>query len=43
MVGQYRAVGIDEFIVDAPEPDRFDIVERVASEVLPKIRHPATA
>lgn len=37
VLGQYRAVGINELIVDAPGPDRFPILERVARDVLPKL------
>jgi alkanesulfonate monooxygenase SsuD/methylene tetrahydromethanopterin reductase-like flavin-dependent oxidoreductase (luciferase family) len=33
MVGRYREVGIDEFIVDAPRPEQFVTMERIASEV----------
>ena len=36
MVGRYRAVGIEEFIVDAPRPEQFGTMERIASEVLAK-------
>lgn len=38
MVERYRAAGIDEFIVDAPPPEQFDVLERVAREVLPELR-----
>lgn len=37
VLGQYRAVGINELIVDAPGPDRFPILERIARDVLPKL------
>lgn len=30
MVGRYQEVGIDEFIVDAPAPEQFDVLEKVA-------------
>jgi alkanesulfonate monooxygenase SsuD/methylene tetrahydromethanopterin reductase-like flavin-dependent oxidoreductase (luciferase family) len=38
MVGQYREVGVSEFIVDAPEPAKFDVLERVATDLLPRLR-----
>jgi F420-dependent oxidoreductase-like protein len=38
MVGRYRDVGINEFIIDAPPPEQFGILERVAGEVLPELR-----
>jgi hypothetical protein len=38
MVGHYREVGVSEFIVDAPEPAKFDVVERVATDLLPRLR-----
>jgi F420-dependent oxidoreductase-like protein len=34
MVGRYQAVGIEEFIVDAPRPEQFATMERIATEVL---------
>jgi alkanesulfonate monooxygenase SsuD/methylene tetrahydromethanopterin reductase-like flavin-dependent oxidoreductase (luciferase family) len=34
MVGRYREVGIEEFIVDAPRPEQFATMERIASEVM---------
>ena len=38
MVGIYRDVGVDEFLIDAPGPEQFDVVEKVASELLPRLR-----
>lgn len=38
MVEHYREVGVSEFLIDAPGPDQFDVVERVAAELLPRIR-----
>lgn len=38
MVGQYRAVGIHEFLIDAPPPARFPVLERIATEALPQLR-----
>jgi len=37
-VERFRAVGIDEFLVDGPEPHQLDVMERVASDVLPGFR-----
>ncbi len=34
----YRAVGVSEFIIDAPSPNQFPIVEKVASDLLPRFR-----
>ncbi len=34
----YRAVGINEFLVDGPEPQQLDVMERIASDVLPRFR-----
>jgi F420-dependent oxidoreductase-like protein len=38
VVGIYRAIGINEFIIDQPDAARFPIVERVATDVIPKLR-----
>ncbi|CAN5828681.1 hypothetical protein BH23CHL2_BH23CHL2_13810 [soil metagenome] len=37
-VGEYRDAGINEFIIDQPDPSRFEVVERVVSDVLPGLR-----
>lgn len=37
-VGEYRAVGINEFIIDQPDPSRFGVVEQVVADVLPRLR-----
>lgn len=37
-VERYRAVGINEFLVDGPEPHQLDVMERIASDVLPRFR-----
>jgi hypothetical protein len=34
----YHAVGIDEFLVDGPQDHQWDVVERVATDVLPPLR-----
>jgi F420-dependent oxidoreductase-like protein len=38
VVGAYREAGINEFIIDAPGPDQFDTLERVAANVIPRLR-----
>jgi alkanesulfonate monooxygenase SsuD/methylene tetrahydromethanopterin reductase-like flavin-dependent oxidoreductase (luciferase family) len=43
VIGRYHEVGINEFIIDAPEPERFPVLERVATEVIPKLRREAAA
>lgn len=37
-VGRFSEAGIQEFIFQPPPPDRLDIVERVATDVLPGLR-----
>lgn len=41
VVGRYREVGIDEFIIDQPRPEQFPVLERVAAEVIPRLRREA--
>jgi F420-dependent oxidoreductase-like protein len=43
VIGRYREVGINEFIIDAPGEDRFPILERIATEVIPRLRGTASA
>jgi alkanesulfonate monooxygenase SsuD/methylene tetrahydromethanopterin reductase-like flavin-dependent oxidoreductase (luciferase family) len=38
VVGRYREAGINEFIIDAPGPDRFALLEQIATDVLPSLR-----
>lgn len=38
VVGSYREVGIDEFIIDAPREDQLGMLERVAADALPRWR-----
>jgi len=38
MVGRYGDAGVSEFIVDAPGPDQFPVLERVAIDVIPRLR-----
>lgn len=37
-IGRYAAAGMREFILQPPPPDRFAIVERVATDILPRLR-----
>ena len=41
-IGRYREAGMEEFILQPPLPDQFEVVERVASDILPRLRNPAT-
>ncbi|HXM53932.1 MAG TPA: TIGR03560 family F420-dependent LLM class oxidoreductase [Candidatus Dormibacteraeota bacterium] len=38
VVGRYREAGIDEFILDHPRDDQLDVLERVAADVIPRLR-----
>jgi F420-dependent oxidoreductase-like protein len=38
VIGRYYDVGIHEFIIDQPRDDQFDIMERVATDVIPRMR-----
>ena len=38
MVGRYGDAGVNEFIVDAPGSDQFPVLERVAIDVIPRLR-----
>ncbi len=38
VVGRYQEVGINEFVIDQPSPDRNRVVEKIASEVIPGLR-----
>jgi F420-dependent oxidoreductase-like protein len=38
VVGRYVAVGIDEFVIDQPRPDQFDVLDQVVSDALPRLR-----
>lgn len=37
-VGRFSEAGVREFIFQPPPPDRLDVVERVATDVLPRLR-----
>lgn len=38
VVGRYAEAGIEEFIIDQPEAAQFTILERVAGDVIPRLR-----
>lgn len=38
VIGRYNEAGINEFIIDQPPPEQFDVLERVATEVVPELR-----
>jgi hypothetical protein len=38
MVGRYGEAGVNEFIVDAPGTDQLAVLERVAADVIPRLR-----
>ncbi len=38
MVGRYAEAGVNEFIIDAPGPEQFPVLERVATDAIPKLR-----
>lgn len=40
VVGRYRDAGVNEFILDAPDVDRFPVLERIATEAIPSLRRP---
>jgi alkanesulfonate monooxygenase SsuD/methylene tetrahydromethanopterin reductase-like flavin-dependent oxidoreductase (luciferase family) len=38
VIGRYREVGINEFIMDQPRPEQQGVLERVAAETIPRLR-----
>ena len=38
IVGRYSEAGVNEFIIDAPQPEQFAMIERIATEALPDLR-----
>ncbi|HEX5497679.1 MAG TPA: LLM class flavin-dependent oxidoreductase [Thermomicrobiales bacterium] len=38
IVGRYREAGIDEFLMEAPHEEQFPVAERIASDLLLKLR-----
>ncbi len=43
MVGRYREVGVNEFIIDQPRDEQIPMLERIATDLLPKLRAEAGA
>jgi hypothetical protein len=41
VIGSYRDAGMNEFIIDQPRDDQLPVIERVAADVLPRLRVPA--
>jgi alkanesulfonate monooxygenase SsuD/methylene tetrahydromethanopterin reductase-like flavin-dependent oxidoreductase (luciferase family) len=38
MVGRYREVGVNEFVIDHPPAEQYSVLEKVAADVIPRIR-----
>jgi alkanesulfonate monooxygenase SsuD/methylene tetrahydromethanopterin reductase-like flavin-dependent oxidoreductase (luciferase family) len=38
VIGRYAEAGINEFVIDHPGPERFPVLERVATDVIPRLR-----
>lgn len=38
VIGEYREAGINEFIIDQPRDGQFDVLEKVATDVIPRMR-----
>jgi alkanesulfonate monooxygenase SsuD/methylene tetrahydromethanopterin reductase-like flavin-dependent oxidoreductase (luciferase family) len=38
VVEVYRGAGVSDFVIDAPDPSQFSVVERVAADLLPRFR-----
>jgi F420-dependent oxidoreductase-like protein len=38
MVGRYGEAGVNEFLIDHPRPDQQTVLERVATDLLPRLR-----
>jgi len=38
MIGRYREVGVNEFIIDQPRAEQLPMLERIATDLLPKLR-----
>ena len=39
-IGRYTEAGMQEFILQPPPPERFGMVEKIASDILPRLRKP---
>ncbi len=37
-IGRYREAGVNEFIIDQPRDEQFDVLEKVVSDVIPALR-----
>lgn len=42
-VGRFAEAGVEEFILQPPEPPEYDMVERVANDIIPGLRAEAQA
>jgi alkanesulfonate monooxygenase SsuD/methylene tetrahydromethanopterin reductase-like flavin-dependent oxidoreductase (luciferase family) len=38
-IGPYIEAGVNQFLIDQPRDEQFDVLERVASDVLPRLLH----
>jgi F420-dependent oxidoreductase-like protein len=38
MVELYRAAGVDEFLIDLPAPEQYSVLEKIVSDLVPKLR-----
>ena len=38
VVGRYREVGVNEFVIDHPPAEQYSVLEKVAADVIPRIR-----
>ena len=38
MVGRYREVSVNEFVIDHPPTEQYAVLEKVAADVIPRIR-----
>ena len=41
VVGRYREAGVDEFVIDQPRPEQLPLLERIATDVIPRLRREA--
>ena len=39
VVGRYHEVGVNEFVIDHPPPAQYPMLETIAADVIPKLRH----
>ena len=38
VIGRYREAGMNEFLIDQPRAGQFDVLERIATDVIPPLR-----